>query len=62
MIKTIIFDFDGVILESNKAKGLAFVELLKIKIINFKNKFTNFLLITSVKDRDFKIKQIITKL
>ena len=29
MIKSIIFDFDGVILDSNKAKGIAFVELFK---------------------------------
>ena len=37
MIKTIIFDFDGVILDSNKAKGQAFVNFLKIKIKNKKN-------------------------
>ena len=45
MIKSIIFDFDGVILDSNKAKGIAFVELFKNQN-NIIKKFMNIILIT----------------
>ena len=62
MIKAIIFDFDGVILESNKAKGLAFVELFKNQDHKFKKQIYEFHINNISKDRDFKIKQITNKI
>ena len=41
MIKVIIFDFDGVILDSNKAKGLAFIEIFKNQNSLIKKKIYN---------------------
>ena len=41
MIKVIIFDFDGVILDTNKAKGLAFVETFSSEKSIIKKKIYN---------------------
>ena len=59
MIKTIIFDFDGVILDSNKAKGQAFVELFKNQNQNIKKKIYDFHINNIGKSREYKIKHII---
>ena len=59
MVKSIIFDFDGVILDSNKAKGQAFVELFKNQNKNIKKKIYDFHINNIGKSRDYKIKHII---
>ena len=59
MIKTIIFDFDGVILDSNKAKGQAFVKLFKNQNQNIKKKIYDFHINNIGKSREYKIKHII---
>ena len=59
MLKSIIFDFDGVILDSNKAKGQAFVELFKNQNHKIKKKIYDFHINNIGKSRDYKIKHII---
>ena len=59
MIKTIIFDFDGVILDSNKAKGQAFVKLFKNQNQNIKKKIYDFKNNNIGKSSEYKIKHII---
>ena len=58
MIKSIIFDFDGVILDSNKAKGNAFVELFKNQN-NIIKKIYEHHINNIGKSRDYKIKYIV---
>ena len=55
MIKVIIFDFDGVILDTNKAKGLAFVEIFKKQNSFVRNQIYNLHIKNIGKSRKDKI-------